>query len=198
MNQINKNWSILDKGLKPHQFDGLNNTEKITESRLLLLFVSIGRYLRIREQQKIISQETQRQEEEIRLQKKQLQHQHLEEQHHRQASEYQFESNEIDGTASQQQVSTPIQSSQIRAGYFDRENPFRKSDRVGENLQKPTPADKTRYFQEKQTTELRSGKQLWVTRWRCFTRPSRRRRQRKRILFTRRELELSSFKVKRG
>ncbi len=128
-------------------------------NRLLLLFVSIGRYLRIREQQKIISQETQRQEEEIRLQKKQLQHQHLEEQHHRQASEYQFESNEIDGTASQQQVSTPIQSSQIRAGYFDRENPFRKSDRVGENLQKPTPADKTRYFQEKQTTELRSGKQ---------------------------------------
>lgn len=98
------------------------------------------------------------------MQKKHLQQQHLEEQHNRQASEYQFESNEdVNSQQQQQQVSTPIHNSQLRPGYFDRENPFRKSDKLGENLQKPTPDDKMRYFHQKQ--DLRGSKQVQLPPW---------------------------------
>ena len=61
-----------------------------------------------------------------------------------------FEANQ---NQQQQQVSTPIN---MNAGvppssYLERDNPLRKSFNLGENLQKPTPDDKMRYFKNKPT-----------------------------------------------
>jgi hypothetical protein len=115
--------------------------------------------LRIRAQQKLLVDET----EKLRDQERQLQQQQLlEDQHLRQQSEYQFEV--YDNNAQQQQVSTPIQNSSLKPGCFDRENPFRRSSNLGENLQKPTPDDKMKYFARKQQTagggDMRQGERI--------------------------------------
>jgi len=116
----------------------------------------MSRYLRIKAQQKALSEEA----EKIRDQERQLQQQqHLEEQHQRHQSEYQFETYDN----AQHQVSTPIQQHKLRI--FDRENPFRKSSYLGENLQKPTPDNKMKYFARKKNSvdgggDMRQGEKI--------------------------------------
>jgi hypothetical protein len=128
--------------MRPNQqFDQANRLAMTEEQREHILHAL---YRRIRQQETLQNQHQQQQQQNPQQQDTQFE------------KDFDVTTNVASTTSTlinqngQQQVSTPINNSNIQVNYFDRENSFRKSNNLGENIQKPTPDDKMRYFYQKQ------------------------------------------------